>query len=511
MGTIPPLLHGVVVIMDNSLKQERMPVHEALINWQNRGIVRLHMPAHKGTPQPPEMKTFFTTLGLACDLPSMDATDNWFHPTGCIREAQRLAADLYGAADTFYLVNGSTIGVQAMLLAAVSPGEEIVTSRHMHLSAFSALVLTGAVPRYLPCRWVEAAGPIPATTDEVAAYLTQYPNARAVLLTNPTYYGVGRDLESIARLCRNRGVALLVDEAHGAHLHWLPPGNLRSALDCGADLVVQSVHKTVGSLVGTAQLHRSTTSLIPKERLQAALNLLQSTSSSYLLLASLDIVRRWTWKHGYSLFHDVVSLTTNLRERIAAVDGLRVLDVNRFPSLGGCIIDPLRLTIDVSGLALSGFEVERILLDQFQLYGEFCDLRNVVFALGPGDTSEIVGRLEHAMRSVAASVVHRDRCIETYPRCSRPPPLVLLPREAVFRQKKRVPIDDAIGRISGETISVYPPGIPLICPGERFTADVIGSLTDLIEQNACIFSEDRCLRSVTVIDSSESCPVANYS
>jgi arginine/lysine/ornithine decarboxylase len=480
--------------------QERAPVYEALLAYQQRQMTPLHTPGHKGRWVPSGLEHFLTPLGVACDLPAMEATDNWFHPQHCIAEAQRLAAELYGAADSFYLVNGSTIGVQAMMLAAVAPGEKVLLSRYLHLSAFSALVLSGAVPVYLPARWLQTAGPVPPTADEVEQYLQRHPDTRAVFLTHPTYYGVGRPLEPLADACHRRGVALLADEAHGAHLRFLPPGSLRSGLDGGADLVVQSVHKTVGSLVGTAQMHRSHGSIVSRERLQTALNLLQSTSSNYLLLSSLDLTRRAMWREGQALFRHAVERAAVLRENLDAIDGIQTLDATHCDGLEGCASDPLRLLVDVSGLGLTGFQVERRLQEEFRILDEFCDMRNVAFVLGPTDDPETYSRLARAFSRLAAERSATARARDDVLYSAPVPPVVLTPREAAFRPKRKTPLRAALGCVSGETITVYPPGIPHICPGEQFTAELLEHLAQLSGQSACVFSDDPSLATVTIVD-----------
>jgi arginine decarboxylase len=481
-------------------EQERTPVFDALLGYQRLKIAPLCTPGHKGSWTPEGLQRLLTPLGLACDLPSMDATDYWFHPRSCIADAQHLAAALYGAADTFYLVNGSTIGVQAMVLAAVAPGEQVLLSRHLHVSAHSALVLGGAVPLYLPSRWLETGGPIPPTADEVDEYLRRHPDVRAVFLTHPTYYGLGRPLAGVTEACHRRGIPLLVDEAHGAHLRFLPPPHLPSGLDCGADLVVQSVHKTVGSLIGTAQLHRAHGSLISKERLQATLNLLQSTSSNYLLLASLDLVRRAMAREGRDLFGRAASRAAVLRKNLAGIDGIRILDPAHHRALDGCMVDAMRLVIDVAGLGLTGYQVERRLQDEFQILAEFSDSRSVAFVLGPADAPETYARLERGFRALSVERSRATNESEEVIYSVSTPRMVMTPREAAFRPKRAIPLCLAAGRVCGETITVYPPGIPQICSGEQFTAELVEHLSELSRQSAPVLCHDASLATVRVVD-----------
>lgn len=485
----------------HSMSHMRAPVYEALIAYQQQHIVPLHTPGHKGIIWPDGLEQFLTPLGLACDLPSMDETDNGFHPKGCLAEAQHLTADLYGAADTFYLVNGSTVGVQAMILATVNPGEKILLSRNFHLSTFSALVLSGAVPVYLPSRWLEAAGPIPPTIDEIKQCLQDHPDTRAIFLVHPSYYGIGNSLAPLAAFCRDQHIALLVDEAHGAHLRFLPPGYLSSALDDGADVVVQSVHKTLCSLVGTAQMHRPYGSSVSRERLQWALNLLQSTSSNYLLLASLDLTRRWAWQSGNQAFENATKWSNNLRARLISLPRIKPLDIAHFPELAGCNYDPLRLVVDVSDLGMSGLQLERRLQEEFHLGTECSDHRNVIFVLGPADHPQVYAQLERAFRRVAMACSGRARGADNKSiNTLIAPPVIFSPREAACYQSIQVPLSTAIGRVCSEVITMYPPGIPLICPGEQVTSEIASYCEQLSAQTAFVFANDASLATIGVID-----------
>ena len=481
------------------MSQQRAPIFDSLVRYAQRRIGSLHTPGSTGAAMPAELLSLFTELGLACDLPSMDATDSVFQSRGCIAEAQALCAQLYDVAQSFFLVNGSTIGVQAMLLATLRPGDKVLLSRYFHISAFSALVLSGAVPVYLRPMWSDAAGPIPPAAEDVAAALSEHPDIRAVFLTHPTYYGIGRPLAPIATLCRSRRIPLLVDEAHGAHLPFMPAGQLGSAVAAGADVVVQSVHKTVGSLVGTAQLHRCHGSLVDGGRLQGALNLLQSSRPSYLLLASLDLSRRWLAQQGSADFARAVHRANDLRTELDSIAALHVLDPGRYRELKGCQADPLRLTIDVAGLGLTGWEVQLILSQRFQLEDEFCDHRNVCFVLGEPDRPESYKRLVAAFSALAQTATPCQPIAPVVATLS-PPTVALTPREAASRATSRSALQAAVGRICGEKITVFPPGIPLICPGETMTQEVASMCDQLAFRNFTVLAEDPSLQTIMVID-----------
>jgi arginine decarboxylase len=282
-----------------SVNHQRAPLFDTLESYARGGIYPLHTPGHKGGRfADADLAKLVGTNGLALDLPGMTATDNTFHPTGCVRDAQALAADLVGADETFFLAAGSTLGVAAALMATVRPGEVVALPRNIHRSVVAGLVLSGARPRFMAHDVLPACGALGVPLEEVSSSLDAEPRPAAVLLTRPSYYGLARDLGDVASLCRSRRVPLIVDEAHGAHFHFLPPGSPEPALAAEADLVVQSWHKTLGSLVGSAMLHVGRQSLVGPQRVRDALNFLQTTSPSYLLMASLDLVRRRMWREG---------------------------------------------------------------------------------------------------------------------------------------------------------------------------------------------------------------------
>lgn len=462
-------------------RHDRVPVFEALVDYAQRGVVGLHTPAHRGRAMPAGLERLLTRDGLACDLPSLPETDNWFHPRGCIEEAQQLAAELYGAEQTYYLAHGSTIGVQAMVLATVNPGEKVLLSRASHVSLFNALVLSGAVPVYLPQQWHPAAGPLPSAPGEVADALAGDPGIRAVFVTSPTYYGLTAPIADLAAVCHAAGVPLLVDEAHGAHLEFLPGGRALTAVRNGADAVVQSAHKTLGSLVGTAQLHRPPGSAIAPDRLQSALNLLQSTSASYLLLASIDVTRRGLARDGYRRFAEAAAHACRLREALQAAGVFCLTRAGQ---------DPLRLTVAAGAGA---FEAERRLMVEHGILDEFCDGANLVFVLTPDDSADEYDRLVKALVSLPRDGDPRAPVVIV-------PPLALTPREAFSRGRVSIPTAVAAGRICAERITLYPPGIPLILPGELVTAEVVAHCLDHDWPADCVLANDPTLRTLSVIE-----------
>ncbi|MEX2170966.1 MAG: aminotransferase class I/II-fold pyridoxal phosphate-dependent enzyme [Pirellulales bacterium] len=482
--------------------QNRTPILDTLADYLAKDIYPFHTPGHKGGRfVPPELTRLWGADVLAFDLPAMTATDNTLHPTGCVLEAQQLAAELFGAAETFYLGSGSTTAVAAMLLAAVPPGETVLIPRNVHRSVASALVLSGARPKFLPHEVLPECGALAVSVEAVAAALREEPRPVAVLLTRPSYYGLASDLTPIAEACHAVGVPLIVDEAHGAHLAFLPPGGLRPALECGADLVAQSSHKTLGSLVGSAQLHVGHHSPVPAAQVRDALNLLQTTSPNYLQLASLDAVRRHLWLHGAELFRGAVEEAERLADEIDAVPGLRVLRPESVPKLAGHLRDPLRLVVNVVGTGWTGYEVERYLRMKHRVEDEMADWFNIVLILSPHDDPQARERLIAGLRSVSEQPREQpESAIAQAIHLLQPaiPPLIMTPREAALGKKEIVMRSTAVDRVCAETITFYPPGIPLIMPGERITAETLAVCDALLAGGAHCYASDPTLGTIRV-------------
>ena len=292
---------------------------------------------------------------------------------------------------------------------------------------------------------------------------------------------------------------LLIDEAHGSHLRFLPQGGPQPALDAGADVVVQSCHKTLGSLVGTAMLHVGHESRVDAGRLRETLNLLQSTSPNYLMLASLDAARRHMWRHGREIFADAVGEAEALARELAALPGISVLDVGDRPDFSEYRQDPLRLVVNVARTGWKGYDVERLLRLEHQVEDEFADYFNVVLVLSPNDDPAARHRLLEGFRSVSRQPLKREDSAELADsHFLQPPipPLVLSPREAVLGPTRVVPLENALGRAAAETITFYPPGIPLIMPGEEITADTVDVCRQLLAAGAHCYASDTSLGTI---------------
>jgi arginine decarboxylase len=490
-----------------SVDHQRAPLFDTLTEYARGGIYPLHTPGHKGGRFAGEdLRELVGAHGLTLDLPSMTATDNTFHPTGCVRDAQRLASDLVGAEASFFLAAGSTLGVAAAMLAAVPPGATIVLPRNIHRSVVAGLILSGGQPRFIQQEVLVECGALGVTDDAVATTLAAEPRPAAVLLTRPSYYGLARDLAGVAALCHDLNVPLIIDEAHGAHFHWLPKGGPESALSAGADIAIQSWHKTLGSLVGSAMLHVGRDSLVAPNRVQDALNCLQTTSPSLLLLASLDLVRRRLWREGERLFADAVRETHELEAQIDLLPGLRALRPESDPRLAGHRRDPLRLVVNVTESGWTGYEVERHLRTEFQVEDEMADVFNVVYILSPEDDWAARRRLIAGLKTVSDSPKPGSESVrlaksETASRLLQPwiPSLGMLPREAALSEKSSIDLRRAAGQVCAEMVMFYPPGIPLLMPGELISEGTADICQQLLAAGAHPYASDPTLQTVRIV------------
>ncbi|WP_313972937.1 aminotransferase class I/II-fold pyridoxal phosphate-dependent enzyme [uncultured Selenomonas sp.] len=466
-------------------RQRRAPLAAAMCAYREEGALAFHTPGHKqGLGAHALLRELVTEAGLREEVSLMEELDDLHEPTGCIEEAQDLAAALYGADAAFFAVNGTTGAIHAMLVAALSLGDAVLVPRNVHRSVFGGLVLADAHPIYIEPIVDEALGIAHGlSTEAVREACRLHPEAKALLLVSPTYYGVASDVRAIAEIVHEAGMALLVDEAHGAHLAFsddLP----ESAIAAGADLVAQSTHKLLGAMT-QASLLLLREGRIEKERVQRAMSLLTSTSPNYLLLASLDIARLQMAEAGAAHLARAVGLARKLRREVNATPGLFSFGEERMGGAGAFALDPLKLTVTVTGLGLTGAEAAHILRHEHKIEAELFDAQNVLFLLTYADTEESAGRLLAALRSLAqrrtaqaataaaaAIAVPDGGKAQVTVRLPAAPPVAIPPREAFYRRSVPCRLREAAGRIAAETIAFYPPGIPVICTGEVFTAEV---------------------------------------
>ena len=463
----------------NLQRQRQTPLLDALLEYAHNHTVPFHVPGHKqGNAMHPLFRQCAGELLLSMDVTLFQQVDSLHHPTGAIREAQELAAEAFFADQTFFCVHGTSGAIQAMILSVVGESDKILLPRNVHKSITSSLILSGAVPVYMkPEIHLQTGTALNITPETVEESLRLHPDVKAVLLINPTYYGVAADLERIVRLVHRRDIPLIVDEAHGPHLCFHPHLPL-SAMEAGADACAQSTHKILGSLTQSSMLHVRGTR-IDAQRVRSMMNLLQTTSPSYPLLASLDVARMQMATQGTELLEGTSQLADDARKAIRTIPGFTCMGDEVVGNPGAYGFDPGKVTITCREMGMSGHALERTLAETYRIQPEMADLYNVLCTLSIGTTPEhvekLIDALGHISRQVnAANVVPYPAPVFT----SLPeiPDMALTPREAFHAPSRSLPLEESVGEISTEFLLAYPPGIPLLCPGERITQDILDAV-----------------------------------
>lgn len=453
------------------------PFFEALERFAATDAVMFSTPGHKRGRGVEDGARALFGAALGVDVPHGGGIDTPHFSWGLLRQAERLAADAHGGDDARFLVNGSTTGNLAMLLATCNSGDEVIISRMLHKSLLAGLVFSGARPIYLkPAIDGEHNLPLDTPSDAVAKALREHPRAKAVVLVSPSYVGVTSDLRRIAGLCRDAAVPLLVDEAWGPHFHF-HPDLPQSAIAAGADASVSSTHKMLGALTqgSTLVMRRG---LLDIERLHTVVDMVQTTSPSVLIFGSLDASRRQMAVDGDRLLGRTIKFAQQVREAVLEIDGLSCVGPELLADRPGASFDPTRVMVDVHGLGLTGYDAERILRDEHGVMVEMSDLVSVLFLITIGDDERSIDRLIGGLRALPE---HRKRGgTGAAPRSTGEllfaGETVLTPREAFAADAERISPVASVGRISAESITPYPPGIPIVTPGERIRSEVIDYL-----------------------------------
>lgn len=452
------------------MDQNRVPLFEAIKKHIDRDIIPFHVPGHKYGNGLEEYKSFVGENVLKMDLNSMDDLDNACNPVGVIAEAERLFAEAFGAQDAYFLVNGATAGVQTMIMSACKQGEQIIIPRNAHKSVIGAIILSGAIPVYIQPEINEELGIAMGITElSLKKTIKENPHAKAVFVINPTYYGVVSELKSIVRLAHRNNMAVLVDEAHGSHMSFHNEFPL-TAMEVGADVSVVSMHKTGGSMTQTAGL-LVRGNIIKPNSLKQTLNLTYTTSASYVLMCSLDLARKQLFIKGPEMLQKVLDMTRWAREEINNIDGLYAPGMELVGTPGCYDFDETKLTINVRELGFTGYEIEKILIRDYKIQVEFADYYNIFLIVSLGDCKEYLEALINAMKDIAQNAKPGEpKKPIVIPFCTQ---TIVAPREAFYSPKKAIPLKDSVGEISGEMVMSYPPGIPIICMGERITQEII--------------------------------------
>ncbi len=462
------------------------PLFEALVRYARSRKVSFHTPGHKhGRGVYGPFRRFLGSRVFAIDLTLLEEVDSLHDPRSVIKDAQRLAARTFGADETYFLVNGTSVGNQAMFWATLREGDRVVMPRNAHRSAFAGLILTGAQPVYVTPPVLEEWG-IYGNIDvaQVVDTIKSNPGSQSVFVMNPTYYGQVSDLPKMVATAHRSGAIALVDEAHGPHFgfHEALPA---SAMRAGADLASQSTHKILGAMTQASMLHMKA-GRVDRARLKMALQMLQTTSPSYVLMASLDVARLQMAVSGQRLLDRVIDMAREAAAAVNRVPGVRAFGPEHCGGPGAYQFDQTRLLVHFDW-AVTGFEIAHRLRREYKLQAEMADLKNVLFLVGQGNTWVQLKRLVGAIRSLERKYKGMSPGRPTLPlpqlQQSR---TALTPREALFGRTRRVPLSEAVGEVSAEQICPYPPGIPLLVPGELISKDVVSYLAALAKSGVRI-------------------------
>lgn len=491
--------------MKKNNRQFTAPISKAMEAYAGDGALAFHTPGHKqGLGAHPLLKRLITEAGLRQEVSLMEELDDLHEPAGCIKEAQELAAELWGARESLFVINGTTGAIQAMLVGTLSPGDKVLVPRNAHRSIMGGIILAGAVPIYIQpeidTRLGIAMGLSVATVKQA---IKEHPEAKALVAVYPTYYGFCCNLQRIGELLHEANMLLLVDEAHGAHLRFgkdLP----KQAIELGADVAAQSTHKLLGSMTQTSMLHIGS-NRVEAERIRQAASLLQSTSPNQLLLASLDIARLQMAQEGAQRVNRAVELAQWLRKKINEIPGLYcpgkeiwagqeagqlMAGSEDLSDVGAVALDWAKVTVNLAGLDISGQEAELLLRHQWKVQCELSDPENLLFIISMADTQREADRLLQVLQELAAKhlatktankddfgIAEEQGCKQADNLCHMAEMPVAVqrmnPREAFFAPIRTVALEKAIGCICGETIAFYPPGIPVLCPGEEITEALV--------------------------------------
>lgn len=477
------------------------PLFSTLLRHAGNNPVQFHIPGHKkGVGMDPEFRNFIGDNALSIDLINIAPLDDLHQPTAVIREAQRLAADAFKADYTIFSVQGTSTVIMTMIMAVCNEGDKIIVPRNAHKSVLSAIILAGAKPIFLkPFRDPIYGIDHGVSTRSVRRALEKHPDAKAVLVINPTYFGISANLREIVEVVHNYDIPVLVDEAHGALIGFSDKLPL-SAMEAGADMAATSMHKLGGSMTQSSILNMRG-NRINFKRVQTLFSMLTTTSTSYILLASLDAARRNLALHGAAMADEAIRLSDYARERINEIPGLRCFGREILGEGATYDLDPTKLTIHVRELGLTGFDVENWLREHHNIEVEMSDLYNILCFITPGDNVGTVKLLLAALRELSEENYNIRQAMELVVLETPPiPQLTLSPRDAFYGDTELIPFRESADRIIAEFIYAYPPGIPILLPGEVISQENIDYIVDHVEVGLPVKGpEDRTLEYVKVI------------
>lgn len=476
--------------------QKHAPIYEALERFRKMRIVPFDVPGHKHGRGNPELVELLGSKCVGIDVNSMKPLDNLCHPVSVIKEAEELTAEAFGAAHAFLMVGGTTSAVQSMVLSCCKKGDKIIMPRNVHRSVINALVLCGAKPVYVNPDVDQHLGiSLGMKISQVEEAIRKNPDAVAVLVNNPTYYGICSDIRSIVHIAHEYGMKVLADEAHGTHFYFgehLPI----SAMAAGADMASVSMHKSGGSLTQSSVL--LTGPNVNAGYVRQIINLTQTTSGSYLLLSSLDISRRNLALRGKEAFAKVAELARYAREEINQIKGYYAFASEKINGNSIFDFDTTKLSVHTLDIGLAGIEVYDILRDEYDIQIEFGDLGNILAYLSIGDRKQEVERLVSALADIKRRYQKDKTGMLTQEYIA--PEVVMTPQESFYAEKESLPIKETKGRICSEFVMCYPPGIPILAPGEAITDKIIDYILYAKEKGCSMTGpEDEAIERLNVL------------
>lgn len=480
-----------------------MPYVSSVEKYVKQKRIPFHMPGHKqGKGANSTLHKLWGGNVFEYDLTEVDSLDYVNAPTGVIADAEKLAAQAFGSEETFFLINGSTVGNQAAIMSVVKNNGKILVARNSHQSTSAGLILSGAIPVYAQPSLHKLSGFYPVTGyHEVNTLLNKHKDIKAVHLTSPTHIGFMSNIGKVGKITQEKNLPLIVDEAHGSHFQFhkeLP----KSAIALGADIVIQSTHKTIGSLTQTSMLHLVKSKHVSGGELQNILRLLQSSSPSTLFVMSLDAARYQMVNEGKKLLTKTLQLSRQLRNSINSIDGLYCYGKEVVGTDDIVDIDETKILVNISKTGYTGYELEKILGREYQIEIEMSDTNHILCFITIGDTERAINKLLNALKAIAR---HPKKIKEKNSNLFLPmpgiPELVLTPREAFFAQKKRVSFASSLGKVSGEFIVPFPPDIPVILPGERINREILEYVKYLKKNVTMIVGpKDTSLQTIEIIE-----------
>lgn len=453
----------------SKLDQTRAPILEALEEMKTARLVPFDVPGHKRGKGNPDLTAFLGERCLSVDVNSMKLLDNLCHPVSVIKEAEELAAEAFGATNAFFMVGGTTSAVQSMVLSVCKRGEKIILPRNVHRSVINIMILCGAVPVYVnPDMNHELGIALGMRLSEVEKAIKENPDAKAILVNNPTYYGICSNLKGITDLAHAHGMKMLVDEAHGTQLYF-GKGLPMTAMEAGADMAAVSMHKSGGSLTQSSFL--LTGPSMNAGYVRQIINLTQTTSGSYLLLSSLDISRRTLALRGEEIFDKVMSMVDYARKEINQIGDYYAYSRELVNGDSIYDFDVTKLIVNTLPIGLAGIEVYDLLRDEYDIQTEFGDIGNCLAYVSVGDRPRDIERLVSALAEIRR-LYKKDRTgLMTAEYIN--PRVIYSPQDAFYSEKQSLPLTECKDMVCAEFVMCYPPGIPILAPGELITQEIL--------------------------------------